>query len=85
MSRRSWLPLATVIVFPAFIGLAVVAPIPGVHKRLMLLGTIDLPAASAVADSLQRRTAGLPGSSDLFIVAMAIATRHDRPRPPGHA
>jgi len=71
-------PLATVIVFPAFIGLALWwRRFPETHKRLMLLGTIELlPAGFGRWPILfNAGPLGFLGLPDLFIVAMAI---HDR-------
>ena len=71
-------PLATVIVFPAFIGLALWwRRFPEVHKRLMLLGTIELlPAGFGRWPILfNAGPLGFLGLPDLFIVAMAIYDR----------
>ena len=71
-------PLATVIVFPALIGAALWwRRFPEVHKRLMLLGTIELlPAGFGRWPILSTAgPLGFLGLPDLFIVAMAIYDR----------
>jgi hypothetical protein len=71
-------PLATVVVFPAFVGAALWwRRFPEVHKRLMLLGTIELlPAGFGRWPILSTAgPLGFLGLPDLFIVAMAIYDR----------
>ena len=79
-------PLATVIVFPALIGAALAfRRQPEMHKRLMLIGTLELlPAGIARWPGL---LAGGPlayfGFTDLFLVALLLfdlATRGRRIR-----
>lgn len=71
-------PLATVFVFPSFIGSALWwRRFPETHKRLMLLGTIELlPAGFGRWPILfSAGPLGFFGLPDLFIVAMGIYDR----------
>lgn len=76
-------PLATVVVFPAFVGAALWwRRFPETHKRLMLLATLELlPAGVArwpiLADSGPPGFFGLPA---LVVVVMAIYDRVTRGR-----
>ena len=77
-------PLATVIVFPALIGAALAwRHQPEMHKRLMLIGTLELvPAGIARWPGL---AAGGPlayfGLTDLFLIAMLLFDFATRGRP----
>jgi len=77
-------PLATVIVFPALTGAAIAwRRQPEMHKRLMLIGTLELvPAGIARWPGL---AAGGPlayfGLTDLFLVAMLLFDLATRGRP----
>ena len=79
-------PLATVIVFPALIGAALAfRRQPEMHKRLMLIGTLELlPAGIARWPGL---ATGGPlayfGFTDLFLVAIVLfdLTTRGRPHP----
>ena len=77
-------PLATVIVFPALIGAALAwRRQPEVHKRLMLIGTLELvPAGVARWPGLA--TAGplaYFGITDLVLVAVVLFDLATRGRP----
>ena len=72
------IPLATVIVFPVLVGAALWwRRFPDWHKRLMLLGTIEmLPAGFGRWPILANAgPLGFLGLPDLFIVAMAVYDR----------
>jgi hypothetical protein len=71
-------PLATVVVFPALVGLALWwRRFPETHKRLMMLATVELiPAGFGRMPILfNAGPLGFLGIPDLFIVAMAIYDR----------
>ena len=68
-------PMATVVVFPAFVAAALYwRRRPDTHKRLMLIATLELvPAGVArVPGVLALGPLGFYGLTDLFLVAMAI-------------
>jgi len=74
-------PMATVIIFPAFVAAALYwRRSPDIHKRLMLIATLELvPAGVArVPGVLPLGPLGFFGGADLFVVAMIafdLATR----------
>ena len=71
-------PLATAVVFPAFVGAALWwRRFPELHKRLMLIGTVELlPAGFGRWPILANAgPLGFLGLPDLFIVGMAIYDR----------
>jgi hypothetical protein len=76
-------PLATVIVFPALIGAALAwRRQPEVHKRLMLIGTLELvPAGIARWPGLAGGPLAYFGLTDLFLVAMLLFDLATRGRP----
>jgi hypothetical protein len=73
--------MATVIIFPAFVAAALYwRRSPDIHKRLMLIATLELvPAGVArVPGVLPLGPLGFFGGADLFVVAMIafdLATR----------
>jgi hypothetical protein len=77
-------PLATVVVFPALIGAALWWRLkPEIHKRLMLIGTMELvPAGVARWPGLETAgPAAFFGIPDLFLVLMLLYDLAARGRP----
>jgi hypothetical protein len=67
------IPFATLIVFPALIGAALYFRKRDVHKRLMLLGTIEIvTAAVARLPGIAGNSVATFGVTDLFVVALVV-------------
>jgi len=68
-------PMATVVIFPAFVGAAIYwRNNPDVHKRLMLLATLDLvPAGIArIPGIIPLGPLAYFGLTDLFLIAIGV-------------
>jgi hypothetical protein len=69
------IPLATVVVFPVLAGLAIwFRHRPDIHKRLMVLATVELVSAAIARMTVISSSGPLAffGATDLFIVALAL-------------
>lgn len=69
------IPLATVVVFPALVGLGLwYRRRPDIHKRLMVLATTELVSAAVARMTVISNSgpAAFFGATDLFIVALAL-------------